>query len=74
MSAKLTEAMRIALADAAARFDGAIVADRRTWSALHLRGLVNLHRGRGTGRYGETVYNVVVGVYINDAGRAALAS
>lgn len=69
MSANMVAALDVA----AARFDGAIVADRRTWGALWDRGLVDLLRGRSTGRYGNTVYNVIIGIYINDAGRAALA-
>jgi hypothetical protein len=74
MSAALSPRMEDALRRAAARFDGAITeCDRRTWAALYRRELVRVHTGKGTDRRGGTVYGVVVGVYITDAGRAVVA-
>ncbi|MGD9622296.1 MAG: hypothetical protein AB7G47_19905 [Mycolicibacterium sp.] len=66
---KLTPPMIEALADAAGRWDRSLVsADRRTWQALHRRGLVDVRFGKGCDRRGHTTYNVVVDVKINDAG------
>lgn len=73
----MLEALRVA----AGRSDAAVLADRRTWRALADRGLVDVQRGRGTGRLYQgpfrrsreyTTYDVVTGVYINDEGRAVL--
>lgn len=74
VTAPLTPAMTAALTDAAARWDSAVLANRGTWTALYRRGLVTIVTGRGTDRRGETTYNVVVGIKINDAGRAAVAA
>lgn len=79
--ATLSPNMVDALRRANERSDGSISADKRTRDALIRRGLVDVHRGRGTGyeyqgpfrRSREyTTYNVITGVYINDAGRKAL--
>lgn len=70
----LTPTMIAALADAAGRFDSCVVANRRTWGSLYARGLVYYNTGLGTNRYGGTAYDVIVGVYLTDAGRACVAS
>lgn len=79
LSPKMVDALRLATE----RCDGAVAADKRTRDALIRRGLVDIHRGRGTGyayqgpfrRSREyTTYNVITGVYINEAGREALAA
>lgn len=72
VDAPLSATMRAALADAAVRWDRSVLTDRRTWAALYRRGLVELHRGRATGRRGETLYGVIVDVKINAAGNAAI--
>lgn len=68
----LSPLMVAALTEADARWDDALTCNRTTWAALYHRGLVDLLRGLGTGRHGQTAYNVVTGVYINDAGRAVI--
>lgn len=72
VAAPLSTGMREALVAAVSRWDRSVLADRRTWSALYRRGLVDIHRGRGTGRSGETLYGVIVDVKVNDAGIAAV--
>lgn len=81
---KLSAAMIKSLRAAAERSDGAITeTERRTWGALYARGLVDVLRGLGTGYVYQgpfrpsrttTLYNVVTGVYINDAGRELITS
>lgn len=73
MTRPLSPRMIAALREADARWDHAITCDRRTWVPLWRRGLVDIRRGRSTGRHGQTVYNAIVGVTINDEGRAELA-
>jgi hypothetical protein len=69
----ITGRMRAILANAANRRDGAVTSvDYRTIGPLYRRGYVEYLRGRSTDRYGETAYNVVVGIYITDAGREAI--
>jgi len=54
--------------------DSAVPCDRRTTWALYRRGLIDIRRGRGSGRHGETVHNAITGVKVNDAGRALAAA
>ncbi|AXH46925.1 hypothetical protein I5G67_gp089 [Mycobacterium phage Aminay] len=66
---RLSPRMIDALRAAAGRWDRTVLADRRTYGALADRGLVDLYSGRGTDRYGGTVYGVLVDVKINQHGR-----
>lgn len=80
---KLSPAMTAALRTAASAPDGSVVADRRTVDALARRGLVDVRRGRATGYHYQgpfhrsrpyTIYDAIVGVAINAAGREAVAA
>ncbi|BBC53873.1 hypotheical protein [Mycobacterium phage PP] len=66
---RLSENHLAALRDAAGRWDDGVWGGRKVWGGLAARGLVDLRRGRSTGKYGETLYNVIVGVKINKYGR-----
>lgn len=78
----LSPRMLNALLEATEQVDGSVVADDRTTNALIRRGLVRIRRGRGTGRRYQgpfrrsqeyMTYDVITGVYINDAGREVLS-
>lgn len=73
--APLSQPMIEMLRTAAAQWNGSIPphAHRGIWIALLRRGLVDVEHGTGRDRRGNPAYGVVVGIRINDAGRAALA-